>query len=131
MHCSGVWPSGTAYVTFEDVKVPKENLIGKENKGFKYIMYNFNSERMGIVIQANRFARVCVEESLKYANKRKTFGKKLINHPVIRNKLAHMIRQVEATHAWMEVLAYQSMNMPADIQPIRLVSDPLSYSYFR
>jgi alkylation response protein AidB-like acyl-CoA dehydrogenase len=56
---------GTAYVTFEDVKVPKENLIGKENKGFKYIMWNFNSERLGIIIQANRFARVCVEESIK------------------------------------------------------------------
>ncbi|KAI8967865.1 acyl-CoA dehydrogenase/oxidase [Mycotypha africana] len=120
MKCSGVWPSGTAYITFEDVRVPKENLIGKENKGFKYIMYNFNNERMGIVIQANRFARVCVEESLKYANKRVTFGKKLIDHPVIRNKLAHMIRQVEATHAWMESLAYQSQQMPQDIQPIRL-----------
>lgn len=38
MNCSGVWPSGTAYVTFEDVKVPKENLIGEENEGFRYIV---------------------------------------------------------------------------------------------
>ena len=38
MKCSGVWPSGTTYVIFEDVKVPVENLIGKENQGFKYIM---------------------------------------------------------------------------------------------
>lgn len=38
MNCSGVWASGTSYVTFEDVKVPVENLIGKENKGFKAIM---------------------------------------------------------------------------------------------
>jgi alkylation response protein AidB-like acyl-CoA dehydrogenase len=120
MKCSGVWPSGTAYITFEDVKVPKENLIGKENKGFKYIMQNFNSERMGIVIQANRFARVCIEESLKYAHKRKTFGKRLVDHPVIRNKFAHMIRQVEATHAWMESLAYQAQHMPPEIQAIRL-----------
>lgn len=45
MKCSGVWPSGTTYITFEDVKVPVENLIGKENQGFKYIMYNFNHER--------------------------------------------------------------------------------------
>jgi hypothetical protein len=45
MKCSGVWPSGTTYITFEDVKVPVENLIGKENEGFKYIMYNFNHER--------------------------------------------------------------------------------------
>lgn len=74
MKCSGVWPSGTAYITFEDVKVPKKNLIGKENKGFKYIMWNFNSERMGIVVQANRFARVCIEESIKvYTNNLNTF----------------------------------------------------------
>ena len=38
MKCSGVWPSGTTYISFEDVKVPVENLIGKENEGFKYIM---------------------------------------------------------------------------------------------
>jgi alkylation response protein AidB-like acyl-CoA dehydrogenase len=44
MKCMGVWPSGTTYVTFEDVLVPVENLIGKENEGFKYIMYNFNHE---------------------------------------------------------------------------------------
>lgn len=37
MKCSGVWPSGTTYITFEDVKVPIDNLIGKENNGFKYI----------------------------------------------------------------------------------------------
>ncbi len=39
MLCSGVWASGTTYITFEDVKVPVENLVGKENKGFKCIMY--------------------------------------------------------------------------------------------
>jgi alkylation response protein AidB-like acyl-CoA dehydrogenase len=38
MNCSGVWASGTAYVTFEDVKVPKSHVIGKVDKGFKYIM---------------------------------------------------------------------------------------------
>nr|KAJ3411293.1 hypothetical protein HK105_002662 [Polyrhizophydium stewartii] len=120
MPCSGVWASGTSYVTFEDVKVPVENLIGKENKGFRSIMYNFNHERMGIAIQATRFARVCVEESMKYAHKRKTFGKKLIDHPVIRNKLGHMVRQVEATHAWMETLIYQATRMPADLQMLKL-----------
>jgi len=120
MKCSGVWPSGTAYVTFEDVRVPKQNLIGKENRGFKYIMHNFNHERMGIAIQATRFSRVCLEESIKFAHKRTTFGKHLIEHPVIRQKLAHMARQVEATHAWMEQLIYQGMKMPVDIQPLRL-----------
>jgi alkylation response protein AidB-like acyl-CoA dehydrogenase len=120
MNCSGMWSSGTAYITFEDVLVPKSNLIGKENQGFKYIMYNFNHERMGIAIQATRFARVCYEESLLYAHKRKTFGKKLIDHPVIRNKLAHMIRKIEATHAWMEYLIYQTIVMPKEQALLRL-----------
>ena len=38
MKCQGVWSSGTTYITFEDVKVPVGNLIGKENEGFKYIV---------------------------------------------------------------------------------------------
>ncbi|KAJ3044139.1 hypothetical protein HDV00_003243 [Rhizophlyctis rosea] len=120
MPCSGVWASGTSYITFEDVRVPVENLIGKENRGFKCIMYNFNHERMGIAIQSNRFARVCVEEAMRYAHKRKTFGKKLIDHPVIRNKLGHMTRMVEATHAWMESLIYQTTRMPDDLQMLKL-----------
>ena len=74
-------------------------------------MTNFNHERMGIIIQANRFARVCLESSLAYAHKRRTFNKRLIDHPVIRLKLAHMARQVEATHAWLESLVFQSMAM--------------------
>ncbi|KAH0370519.1 acyl-CoA dehydrogenase NM domain-like protein, partial [Aureobasidium melanogenum] len=111
MDCQGVWSSGTTYVTFEDVKVPVENLIGKENQGFKVIMTNFNHERIGIIIQCLRFSRVCYEESMKYAHKRRTFGKKLIEHPVIRLKLAHMFRQIEASYSWMENLIYQCQQM--------------------
>jgi len=114
MKCSGVWPSGTSYLTFEDVKVPVENLIGEENFGFKYIMYNFNHERFQIIVQANRLARVCLEEALKYSVKRKTFGKRLIEHGVIRNKIAHMARNVESTHAMLESVTYQFCTMAHD-----------------
>jgi hypothetical protein len=101
MDCMGVWASGTSFVTFDEVKVPIANLIGKENAGFGYVMHNFNHERWGFVVQANRFARVCYEEAFLYAHKRRTFGKKLIEHPVIRAKLADMIRQIDATHHQM------------------------------
>lgn len=111
MDCQGVWSSGTTYITFEDVKVPVENLVGKENQGFKVIMTNFNHERIGIIIQCIRFSRVCYEESIKYANKRRTFGQKLINHPVIRLKLAHMARQIEASYSWLETLIFQCQKM--------------------
>jgi len=70
------------------------------------MMKNFNHERFSICCQTNRFSRICLEESLKFSNKRKTFGKKLIEHPVIRLKIAEMSRLVEATHAWLETLAY-------------------------
>lgn len=137
MDCQGVWSSGTTYITFEDVKVPVENLIGKENQGFKgmlniicenrcnandspVIMTNFNHERIGIIIQCIRFSRVCYEESVKYAHKRRTFGKKLIEHPVIRLKLAHMARQIEASYSWMESLIHQVGHMPEDLAMLRL-----------
>ncbi|KAL0098070.1 putative acyl-CoA dehydrogenase [Phycomyces blakesleeanus] len=120
MDVQGMWGSGTAYIVFEDVKVPKENLIGKLNQGFKYIMHNFNHERLSIIIQANRLARVCVEESFKYSIKRKTFGKRLIDHAVIRNKFGHMIRHCEATHAWLESVLYQIQTLPKETQASRL-----------
>lgn len=120
MDCQGVWSSGTTYVTFEDVKVPVENLLGKKNQGFRVIMTNFNHERMGIIIQSLRFSRVCFEESVKYANKRRTFGKKLIEHPVIRMKLAHMARQIEASYNWLENLVYQCEKMGETEAMLRL-----------
>ncbi|GAP90695.1 putative acyl- dehydrogenase [Rosellinia necatrix] len=120
MDCQGVWSSGTTYITFEDVKVPVENLLGKENQGFKVIMTNFNHERIGIIIQSLRFSRVCYEESVKYASKRRTFGKKLIEHPVIRMKLAHMARQIEASYNWLENLVYQCQQMGETEAMLRL-----------
>lgn len=120
MNCMGVWASGTSYITFEDVKVPVENLIGKENKGFKIIMNNFNHERWQIIIQANRFARVCLEEALKFAQRRRAFGKFLIQQPVIRAKIAEMGRHITATHAALEDLTYQFKSMPKRLQPLVL-----------
>jgi len=111
MKCSGVWPSGTSYVTFEDVLVPVENLIYKENQGFKCIMYNFNHERWTSALQSARFSRVLLEESITYAHKRQTFGKRLIDHPVIRWKLGQMARQVESTWAWIESVTFQLCSM--------------------
>ena len=83
-------------------------------------MTNFNHERIGIIIQCLRFSRVCYEESVKYAHKRRTFGKKLIDHPVIRMKLAHMARQIEASYSWLESLMAQLQHMPEQLAHLRL-----------
>lgn len=103
--------AGTTYITFDDVKVPVENLLGQENKGIHVILSNFNHERWtmacksppsfpplilrGFLHESHRLAhlgatirqcRTVVEESLKWANQRLVFGKRLIDQPVIRQK---------------------------------------------
>mmetsp|Transcript_7179 Transcript_7179/g.14095 ORF Transcript_7179/g.14095 Transcript_7179/m.14095 type:complete len:525 (-) Transcript_7179:187-1761(-) len=126
MKCSGVWPSGTTYITLEDVKVPAANLIGKEGNGFKMIMSNFNHERWGFVVQANRLARVCLEDAFKHALQRKTFGKDLVDHQMIRYKLAEMARQIDATHAWLEQVTYQMVVNKDKTKRDKILAGPIA-----
>jgi alkylation response protein AidB-like acyl-CoA dehydrogenase len=96
----------TAFVTFENVIVPVENLLGNENDGFRMIVENFNHERFVISTSATACARRCFELSLRHAMKRKTFNKTMIQHQVIRYKLAEMARIIEAMQAQVEQVAY-------------------------
>lgn len=103
--------AGTAYVEFNNVKVPVENLLGKENQGFKVVLTNFNHERWFITSYTLRFARLAVEECLKWSNQRKIFGKRLIEQPVIRNKIGTMMAEVESVQAWLELVTHQMNTM--------------------
>ncbi|KAK0548442.1 hypothetical protein OC846_003744 [Tilletia horrida] len=116
MRMMGQTPSGTTFVEFDNTKVPVENLIGgKEGLGLKHIFNNFNHERMTITYNALRFARVCIEDTITHTTRRKAFGKPLIEQPVVRHKLAHMARQVEALQAWTEAVIYTQNNLtPAE-----------------
>ena len=103
----GWWASDTATLFFDDCRVPAENLIGEEGQGFKLIMHNFNSERMGMAASCIGFARVCVEDAIAYAKERKTFGKPLAQHQVIRHKLVDMAQKVAASQAMLDMLAWR------------------------
>ncbi|PVF94519.1 acyl-CoA dehydrogenase [Serendipita vermifera] len=103
---SGLHASGSTFFEFNDVKVPVENLLGREGDGFHMVMANFNPERFNLAIMCVRMARTCVEEAWKHALTRKTFGKTLMSHQVIRAKFASMVRAVESCHAWLEELAW-------------------------
>eukprot|EP01065_Artemidia_motanka_P015962 TRINITY_DN19687_c0_g1_i1.p1 TRINITY_DN19687_c0_g1~~TRINITY_DN19687_c0_g1_i1.p1 ORF type:complete len:529 (+),score=169.70 TRINITY_DN19687_c0_g1_i1:47-1588(+) len=104
-------PAGTAYINFRNVRVPAQNLIGKEGEGFSLIMQGFNHERVWHCVLCARLARVCLEECLKYSLRRQTFGKYLHEHQAIRMKLASMAREVEQLWHWLEHLAYQIQQM--------------------
>lgn len=105
----GWWASDTAAIYFDDVKVPKENIIGTENNGFIGIMLNFNSERLGMAAGANAMARVCMEDAAAWARERTTFGKRLADHQVIRHKIADMYQRIQATQAYLEICAWRVM----------------------
>ncbi|MCK1738556.1 acyl-CoA dehydrogenase family protein [Bradyrhizobium sp. 138] len=103
----GWWASDTATLHFDECRVPAENLIGEEGQGFKIIMQNFNSERMGMAASCTAFARVCLDEAIAYARERRTFGKPLAQHQVIRHKIVDMAQKVAASQAMLEMLAWR------------------------
>jgi len=119
----GWWASDTATLYFDNVRVPVENLIGAENQGFKVIMTNFNSERMGMAVQMEAYARVCLEEAVAWAQERQTFGQRLADHQVIRHKIAAMKQKINATQAYIricnEAIASGTPN-PADIALLKV-----------
>ncbi|PCH42294.1 acyl-CoA dehydrogenase [Wolfiporia cocos MD-104 SS10] len=103
--------AGTAYITFDNVKVPVENTLGPVDGGVFVILSNFNHERWVMICASVRAQRNVVEECLKWVNQRKAFGKPLSSQAVIRAKIAEMIARVEAGQAWLENITHQMNNM--------------------
>ncbi|KAG9664440.1 acyl-CoA dehydrogenase, partial [Aureobasidium melanogenum] len=103
--------AATAFIQFDNVKVPVNHLLGEEDKGFQVIMSNFNHERWAMTAAVIQWMRAVTEECLKWSNQRIVFGKPLSEQPVIRGKLARMIQHTEATQAWLEQVTHQMNTM--------------------
>jgi acyl-CoA dehydrogenase len=88
--------SDTAMISFDDVFVPDENLLGEENQGFYLIMANFQWERLLMALGAVGAMQVAFDRTLKYALERKAFGKEIGHFQVIRHKLAEIAVTIEA-----------------------------------
>ncbi|CAG9763048.1 unnamed protein product [Ceutorhynchus assimilis] len=95
--------SDTRGITFEDVRVPKENVLMGEGAGFKIAMLTFDKTRPPVAASAVGLAQRCLEESTKYAMERKTFGVPIFNHQAVAFMLADMAIGVETGRlAWMK-----------------------------
>jgi acyl-CoA dehydrogenase len=103
----GWWASDTATLFFDDCRVPASNLLGPENTGFIAVMENFNRERFFVIAQALGMMKACLEDSIEWAQQRKTFGKRLIEHQVIRHKIAEMSARIDAVEALVNQIAWQ------------------------
>lgn len=92
----GIRSSSTAELIFNDVKIPKENLLGKEGEGFKIAMSTLDGGRIGIAAQALGIAQGAYESALEYSKERVQFGKPICEQEVIAFKLADMATKLRS-----------------------------------
>lgn len=104
----GIRASDTHSISFQNVKVPKENRIGEDGFGFKFAMKTLAGGRIGIASQALGIASGSYELALAYSKERKAFGTEICNHQAIQFKLADMATEIEAARllclkaAWLK-----------------------------
>ena len=110
----GIRSSATYELVFENCRIPAENLLGEEGKGFKIAMQTLDYGRIGIASQALGIAQGAYEEAMKYAKERSQFGKTLAEMDVIQFKLADMAIQIEAAR----LLVYQACHFATQHKPV-------------
>ena len=99
--------SNTATITFNDVEIPLENLIGEENKGFKLAMMTLDRTRPGVAAMAVGIARAAFEFATEYSKERVQFGVPIAMHQAIQFMIADMATKVEAARllTWQGAVA--------------------------
>lgn len=86
----GIRSGNTGEVFFDNVKVPKENLLGEEGEGFKIAMASLDNGRFTVAAGAVGQIRACLEASVKYCHERETFGKPIGQHQLVKQMVANM-----------------------------------------
>jgi alkylation response protein AidB-like acyl-CoA dehydrogenase len=92
----GIRSSDTAEIAFEDVRVPRSNLVGKEGNGFRQLMHFFDTTRVMVAAQALGLSEACLETSIKYVKERTAFGAPLGSFQLTQMKLTEMAIKIEA-----------------------------------
>ena len=86
----GIRSGNTGELFFDQVRVPKENLLGQEGEGFKIAMSALDNGRFTVAAGAVGLIMACLEESVKYCHERKTFGKEIGKHQLVQQMIANM-----------------------------------------
>jgi acyl-CoA dehydrogenase len=111
--------SDTAELSYTDVRVPAENLIGAEHSGFLQIAAAFVSERVGLAAQAYSSAQRCLDLTVQWCRDRETFGRPLISRQSVQNTLAEMARRVDVARVYTRHLVERQLagetNLIADV----------------
>jgi acyl-CoA dehydrogenase len=111
------------WLNFENVEVPCSNLIGEENRGFAGLAGQFNIERFSGVAATLAMTRTCVAEAIAFARERQTFGKRLIDHQVMRHKIVDMVQRLKVAYAFLDMLVWRferGDNVIADLAMLKI-----------
>ncbi|HEY6771111.1 MAG TPA: acyl-CoA dehydrogenase family protein, partial [Solirubrobacterales bacterium] len=106
----GMHASDTAELAFEDVRVPAENMLGEEGKGFYHISWELQGERLVGAIGCVSGAERVFERTLEYAKEREAFGRPIGRFQAIRHKFAEMSTQIEAAKQFVYSTAWRFGN---------------------
>ncbi|MGH9697906.1 MAG: acyl-CoA dehydrogenase family protein [Candidatus Acidiferrales bacterium] len=101
----GWWASDTAELSFQDVEIPSQNLLGKEGEGFGHLVRNLQRERLIIAIVACASAIRVQERAIAYARDRHAFGQPLVQFQALRHRIADMVTLTEVASTFIRDLA--------------------------
>ncbi|WP_101773692.1 putative isocaproyl-CoA dehydrogenase AcdB [Peptostreptococcus faecalis] len=119
----GIRGTRTSDLIFENVKVPKENLLGKEGKGFNVMMNTLEAGRIGVAAQAVGVAQSALDEAVKYTKERVQFGKTISKFQNTQFKIAEMATKIEAAR----LLVFQAAQLKDEGQSPALMSSMAKY----
>ncbi|HEV3056430.1 MAG TPA: acyl-CoA dehydrogenase family protein [Solirubrobacteraceae bacterium] len=114
-HKLGIKGSPTATLTFDDVRLPAENVIGEEGEGFRLAMATLDRSRLGIAAQALGIAQGAIDYALSYAVQRRQFGRPIADFQAIQFKLADMATQTAASRELLYKAAAKADRGDADL----------------
>ncbi len=98
----GLHAQDTAELFFDNVKIPKENLLGQEGAGFGYLMHNLVRERLSIAVAAMTSMEVALDEAVMYTKNRMAFGQRVADFQTTRHRLAEMATRVEVARVFLD-----------------------------
>jgi butyryl-CoA dehydrogenase len=121
----GVRSSDTAALHFDDMRVPRENLLGNVNEGFRDVLAVLASARIGMAALAVGIAQGALDEALNYAKRRRQFGKPILEYEAIQWMLADMATESDAAR----LLAWHAATLKDEGQPfLRIASQAKLFS---
>jgi glutaryl-CoA dehydrogenase (non-decarboxylating) len=94
----GIRAGNTGYFSLQDVRVPQENMVGQEGEGFKIAMFALEQGRYTVAAGATGIIRASRDASIAYAMERETFGTKIANHQLVKQKIAEMEADYQIAH---------------------------------